>query len=84
MIEVAIALLAVATLLFLVRVLRGPTIADRAVALDGLISVLVLLLGAEIARTGDDIDVDALVVVALLGFVGTAVAARFIEQRGGA
>ena len=83
MITAAFVLLAVAAAGFAVRVLIGPSVADRIIALDGLLLITISALAVEAARTGEDTFVDAIVVVSLLGFVGTAIAARFVERRGG-
>ena len=79
---VTFALLAVAGLLCIARLLRGPSFSDRAVALDTLLVVAVCGIATDAARTGSAIYVDVLVVAALLGFTGTALVARFIERRG--
>jgi multisubunit Na+/H+ antiporter MnhF subunit len=76
-------LLAVAGACFFVRLVRGPSLADRIVALDGLIITVVAAITVDAARTGSPIFLDAVVVIALVGFVGTTAAARFVEQRGG-
>lgn len=83
MAEIALGLLAVAAALFLARLMLGPSLADRVVALDGLLLIAVAALVAESARTEQGFFVDAAVVIGLLGFVGTGVAARFIERKGG-
>jgi multicomponent Na+:H+ antiporter subunit F len=68
--------------LLVVRLVLGPSLADRVVALDGLLIVVIAGLSVNAARTGNDLFTDTAVVIGLLGFVGTAVAARFIERRG--
>lgn len=82
MITAAFVLLAVAGMLLLVRVLIGPSVVDRVIAVDALLVVVVCGLAVNAAATGRTSFVDAAVVVGLLGFVGTGVAARFIERRG--
>lgn len=79
---VGLAALAVAAALFFVRLVRGPSLADRIVALDAILVVIVSGIAVQAARTRDGIYLDALVVAALLGFVGTITVARFIERRG--
>lgn len=79
MLTVAFVLLAVAAVGFLYRLLVGPAIGDRVIALDGLLLLAGCALAVESARTDSSTFVDALVVVGLLGFVGTGVAARYIE-----
>lgn len=83
MAEIAMGLLGVAASLFLARLIIGPSLADRVVALDGLLLIAVGVLVTESARTEATFFVDAAVVLGLLGFVGTGVAARFIERKGG-
>jgi multicomponent Na+:H+ antiporter subunit F len=81
-ISAAFALLWLAGALLLVRVVVGPSLADRVVALDGLLIVVICGLAVNAARTDSDLFTDVAVVIGLLGFLGTAVAARFIERRG--
>ncbi len=76
------AMLAAAGLLCVLRMLRGRSFPDRAVALDTLLVVVVCGIAVDAARTGDGTYLDVLVVAALLGFTGTALVARFIERRG--
>jgi multisubunit Na+/H+ antiporter MnhF subunit len=82
MIEVAITLLVVSGVLFALRIARGSRVADRIVALDGLVTVILSGVAAYGALRRSTILFDVLVIVALLGFVGTSVVARFIERRG--
>lgn len=79
---IVLAMLAVAACLCVLRLLRGPTLADRIVALDTSLVTLVCGIAVLGARRGSGIFLDVLVVVALLGFTGTSLVARFIERRG--
>ena len=79
---VAFAGLVVAGFLCVLRLLRGPSLADRIVALDALLIVIVSGIAVDAARTGEGTYLEVLVVAALLGFVGTVNVARFIESRG--
>lgn len=79
---VALAGLTVAAALCAVRLLRGRSLADRIVALDSMLVVVVSGIAVGAARTGSGSYLDVLVVAALLGFVGTITVARFIERRG--
>lgn len=76
------AMLGAAGLLCILRMLRGRSFPDRAIALDTLLVVVVCGIAADAARTGDGTYLDVLVVASLLGFTGTALVARFIERRG--
>lgn len=79
---IAMGLILVAAVLCVVRLVRGGSLADRIVALDSLLIMIVLGLAVQAARTGEDTYLDAMVVAALLGFTGTALVAKFIERRG--
>lgn len=75
-------MLGIAGLLCIVRMLRGGSFPDRAIALDTLLVVVVCGIAVDAARTGSGLYLDVLVVAALLGFTGTALVARFVERRG--
>jgi multicomponent Na+:H+ antiporter subunit F len=82
MIEVAVGLLGVAALLFALRIARRGSLADRIIALDGLLTVVVTGAALYAALNDTALMLDVLVVVALVGFVGTSIVARYIERRG--
>ena len=75
-------MLGVAGLLCIVRMLRGRSFPDRAVALDTFLVVVVCGIAVDAALTGSGSYLDVMVVAALLGFTGTALVARFVERRG--
>ncbi len=77
-----LALLAVAALLCLARLMRGRSFADRIVALDTLLVVIVCGIAVGAVRSGSGAFLDVVVVASLLGFTGTSLVARFIERRG--
>lgn len=74
--------LVVAALMCLVRLVRGPSVPDRIVALDALLLIVVGGIAVGAAATGDGDYLAVLVAVSLLGFVGTVTVARFVERRG--
>lgn len=76
----ALAALGAALLLALLRLVRGPTLPDRVVAMD-LIGVLVVGLIVVLAgATGVREMLDAAIVIALIGFVGTVAYATYVER----
>jgi len=69
-----------ALLLNLWRLLRGPALADRIIALDTMyVNALVLLVLAGLIYDSTDFF-EAALVIALLGFVSTAVLAKFAAR----
>jgi multicomponent Na+:H+ antiporter subunit F len=71
------AMLGVASLLLVVRMSRGPTMLDRMVALDVMVSVIIVALALEAAHQRHTTTLPVLVVLSLLGFVGSVSVARF-------
>jgi len=80
---VSVACLTVAAAAFLYRVLRGPSIPDRVVALDGMLSVVVSGILVSAVSADSSITLSTVLVVSLVGFVGTVALGRFVERRGG-
>jgi multicomponent Na+:H+ antiporter subunit F len=76
------AVLAAAALLCVLRLVRGSSLADRVIALDSLLIVIVSGVAVQAARTRTGTFLDLLVVAALIAFIGTVTVARFIERRG--
>lgn len=82
MITAALVLTALGGLGFLLRVVRGPSLADRVVALDGMVVTIVAAVILHSIQIDSRRFVGVALVVALVGFLGTVASARFIEQRG--
>lgn len=82
-ISIAFVLLTVAGALFIWRLFKGPSVADRVIALDGLLMVVTCGILVETAREESITSLDTVLVVALVAFVGTGVMARYVERRGG-
>ncbi|PJJ57217.1 multicomponent Na+:H+ antiporter subunit F [Mumia flava] len=74
---VAGVMLAIAALLCVVRTAIGPTMANRAIAVDTLVAVLVCALGLEAAYNRHTDTLPILVVLSLVGVVGSVSIARF-------
>lgn len=72
------AMLTAAVVLVIIRVERGPAMLDRTVSLDMLVGILVAALALWSAATGRTDLVNVLVVLSLVGFVGSVTLARFV------
>jgi multicomponent Na+:H+ antiporter subunit F len=62
------------------RLLRGPTLSDRVVALDALSLLLVSFIVRYSVASGVGAYLDAAIVLSLVAFLGTVAFARFIER----
>ncbi|GAB2669260.1 K+/H+ antiporter subunit F [Arenimonas aestuarii] len=76
--NIAMAAFALAMVLNLYRLLRGPGIPDRILALDTLYVNTIALLVLAGLRDGSTIYFEAAVIIAMLGFVGTIVLSKFV------
>lgn len=72
--------LSAALLLCGYRVIKGPTVADRVVALDAASVMLMGLVVAGSMRLGTAVYLDYALVLAVLSFVATVAFARYIER----
>ena len=79
---VALALVGLAVLLALARLVHGPDLANRVVAVDLLSALGVGIAGAAGVLSGDPVYLDVALVLALIAFLGTVAFARYAEQGG--
>ena len=79
--DVCFAMLSLALVLAFIRMARGPSVADRIVALDlmAILSVGIIML-YDVA-TSLPVFLDAAIVLALVGFAGTIGFAKYLERR---
>lgn len=80
--NLAFALLGFAVVATLVRIVRGPSLADRILGLDTLTVLGIAVIGVFAVRTGLYLYVDIAVALGLVGFVSTAAFARYLLARG--
>ena len=77
---VTLVILCLAGALTLVRLLLGPTTLDQIAALDVFVILIVAAVAVYVAIHRDGSNIPLLAAVALLGFVGSATAARLAER----
>jgi multicomponent Na+:H+ antiporter subunit F len=61
------------------RLLIGPTLADRVVAMDVALVTLMGAVAAWSAETGQETYLSFLVVISIVGFTATVAASKFVE-----
>jgi multicomponent Na+:H+ antiporter subunit F len=76
----SVAMCGAALALTFVRLVRGPTLADRVVALDLITMILVVLLALFALVVHDGAYLDAAIALALVGFLATVAFARYIDR----
>ena len=82
MILIIFGLLVGAMILSLIRLLRGPSLPDRVVALDLIAITAVGMIGVYAVSTDQPIYIDEAMVLALIAFFGTVAFAHYIEKGG--
>jgi multicomponent Na+:H+ antiporter subunit F len=76
-------LLTLALVLCLVRLARGPSLADRILALDTMTTLGAGYIAVIAVRTGIMLYLDIAIALALVGFLSTVALARYLLQRAG-
>ena len=74
------AVLALAAVLALVRLARGPSLLDRLLAIDVLLAVVCAGLIVDMAAGGHMNNLTLVVVICLVGFIGSVAVARFVTD----
>ncbi len=75
-------ILGLALLLAMVRLLRGPSLPDRVVALELIASITVGVIGLYAIRSDKDAYIDVTMVLALTAFLTAIGFARYLERGG--
>jgi len=65
-----------------IRLVRGPSLPDRVVALDLITVQIAAMLAVDTIATGQPVFLDAAIVLALIAFLSTVAFARYLERRG--
>lgn len=78
----ALLLLSIAIVIAFVRLARGPSLADRVIALDAIAATIVAAAVLYAIRTGLSVFVDVALAIALVTFLGTVALAHAIESGG--
>jgi multicomponent Na+:H+ antiporter subunit F len=80
--DIAVALFLLTGVLAGIRLVWGPSLADRVISLDVALVALMGAIGVRIAETGETLYIGILVVIAIVAFTATVVLSRFIETSG--
>ena len=77
---VALGMMALAMLIALLRLALGPALQDRVVSLELIATLSVGMIVTAAAGTGQRALLDAAIVIALVGFLGTVAYAWYVEK----
>lgn len=79
---IALFLICAAFFLTAWRVVKGPTLPDRIVALDMLVAIAIGFIAVIAIRTGFNLYIDIAIALGLVGFLATVAFARFVMSQG--
>jgi multicomponent Na+:H+ antiporter subunit F len=80
---IALVILGIAFLLTAYRVVTGPTLPDRILALDMLTGIAIGFIAVIAVKTGFALYIDIAISLGLVAFLATVAFARFVLSRGG-
>lgn len=81
-IHVTLGLMALALVMSFVRVVKGPSLPDRVMALELFSIIIVGIIGVHAIHTDVSSFLDVAIVLALMSFLATVAFARFLERGG--
>lgn len=79
--NIALGMLVLATLIAFIRLVRGPLLPDRVIALDLVGSVTSGIIAVYSIANNQPVFVDVAIVMALVIFLGTIAFSRYLERR---
>jgi multicomponent Na+:H+ antiporter subunit F len=79
---VVFAMLTLALFFTFARLVRGPSLPDRVVALDLIAVIAVGMITVYAIDLDQQVFLDVAIVVALIAFLGTVAFAQYVERRG--
>ena len=79
---IALGLLSLAFALTIIRIVRGPSLPDRVLALDMLVSIGIAYIAVVAIKTSFSLYLDVAIALGLVGFLATVAFARYVQYRG--
>lgn len=81
-VQLALLFLSASFLVTVFKVIKGPTLPDRVLALDMLVATAIGFIAVMGIKTGYTLYLDIAIALGLVGFLATVAFARFIMTRG--
>ncbi|OGL62782.1 MAG: hypothetical protein A3J27_07510 [Candidatus Tectomicrobia bacterium RIFCSPLOWO2_12_FULL_69_37] len=79
-VQIGLGMLGLSLALCFIRLVKGPTTADRVVAADTLATNILGVIALFAIQSGEELFIIAVLALAILSFVGTVVYAKFLER----
>lgn len=78
---VILPILAISVMLVFIRLYKGPSVVDRVVALDLIITIGIGIITVYSIRSNQQVFLDVAIILALIAFLGTVAFAYYIEKQ---
>ncbi len=80
LLDVTLSFMMISLIPCIYRIIKGPTIPDRVIALDAMTMVIVVMLGIYSFVQGSIFFMDVALVLAIISFVGTVTISRYLDE----
>lgn len=80
-VTISVVMISLSLAIAFVRMVLGPTLSDRVVALDMMTTLIIAFCGIIATMTAVVAFLDVAIVVALIGFLATVALARYADRR---
>jgi multicomponent Na+:H+ antiporter subunit F len=81
MITYIMGIVLLASAIVMLRVLLGPTFADRVIAAEALMNIIILFIAGWAVYAGHALYLDVALALALLSFIGAVAIARYVVKK---
>ena len=81
--EIMLVILSVSLLITFIRLVIGPSIPDRVVALDLISMIVAAMIVVYMMYTNQSVFIDAVIILALIGFFGTVAFSIYLKKGAG-
>ncbi|MCY8423127.1 Na(+)/H(+) antiporter subunit F1 [Bacillus vallismortis] len=78
--QLALGIMAMSTFLYVIRVIKGPTVTDRVVALDAIGINLIAITALVSILLNTNAFLDIILLLGILAFIGTIAFSKFLEK----
>lgn len=80
LLDIALVFMVLSVIPCIHRVIKGPTIPDRVIAVDALATVIVVMLGVYSFVQESVFFMDVALVISIIAFVGTVTIAKYLDE----
>lgn len=80
LLDFSLTLMVLAIIPCIYRVIKGPTVPDRVVAVDAMTTVIVVMLGVYSFVRGSVFFMDVALVLSIISFVGTVTISKYLDE----